>query len=288
MKVIIFGAKGNLGQDLVEVFASAGHQVTAVDREDIDITDAPAVRRRIGDGGFDAVINAAAWNNVDGAEDPANRPAVWALNAEAPGVMAEAAKAAGAAFIHYSTDYVFEGDKPEGYREDDETRPVSVYGESKLAGERSALAAAGRAYVCRLSKIFGRPGSSGLSKPSFVSVMVNLAKTKPELAIVDEEVGSPTYTQDIAAATLKLLEEKFEPGIYHLINEGPGVTWYGFAEEFFGLLGVKTLRRPVSSALFPKPARRPKFARLLNTKFPPLRSRLEALQAFLAGRPETP
>ena len=285
MKILIFGAKGNLGQDLVAVFKSAGHEVIALDRDDLDVLDLPVLRERILAELPAAVINAVAMNDVDGAEDPAKRPFAFRLNADVPGAMASAAREAGSVFVHYSTDYVFEGTKPEGYAEDDEPRPISAYGESKLAGERSALAAAGRVYVCRLSKIFGRPGSSGLSKPSFVSVMVNLAKTKPELAIVDEEVGSPTYTQDIAAATLRLIEEKFEPGIYHLVNDGPGVTWYGFAEEFFGLLGVKTPRRPVSSALFPKPAKRPKYARLLNTKFPPLRSRLEALKAFLIGQP---
>jgi len=115
--------------------------------------------------------------------------------------------------------------------------------------------------------------------------MVGLAKTKPELTIVDEEVGCPTYTRDVATATLKLLTEQFPPGIYHLVNEGPGVTWYGFAEEFFGLLGIQTPRKPVTSAAFPKPARRPAFAALENTKFPPLRTRIEALRAFFEDCP---
>jgi dTDP-4-dehydrorhamnose reductase len=282
MKVLIFGAKGNLGQDLVEVFRSAGYDVVALDREDLDVLDIRAVRERILAETPAAVINAVAMNDVDGAEDPAKRPFAFRLNAEVPGTMASAAKEAGSAFVHYSTDYVFEGTKPGGYAEDDEPKPISVYGQSKLDGERAVQAAGGRVYVCRLSKIFGRPGSSGLSKPSFVSIMVKLAGTKPELNIVDEEVGSPTYTKDIAAATLKLVGENFPPGVYHLVNEGPGVTWYGFAEEFFGLLGVKTPRHPVSSALFPKPAKRPKFARLLNTKFPPLRTRLQALRAFFS------
>jgi dTDP-4-dehydrorhamnose reductase len=242
------------------------------------------VRAMIGRG-FSAVINAVAYNNVDAAEDPANRPIGWKLNAEVPGELARAAREAGAAFVHYSTDYVFAGDKPEGYTEDDTPAPISIYGESKLAGEQAVAAAGGRFYVCRLSKIFGKPGPSKLSKPSFVSVMVGLAKTKPALTIVDEEVGSPTYTRDVATATLRLLNEQFPAGIYHLVNEGPGVTWYGFAEEFFGLLGIQTPRTPVTSAAFPKPARRPPFAALRNTKFPPLRSRLDALRAFFQDCP---
>lgn len=280
MKTLILGAKGNLGQDLVRVFIAAGHEVVAYDRAELDISDAAAVRRVISDGGFGAVLNAVAWNNVDGAEDQANRPAVWTLNVEAPRVMAGACKEAGAAFVHFSSDYVFEGVKEEGYVEDDETRPVSVYGQSKLAGEKAVAAAGGQWYVCRLSKIFGLPGTSASSKPSFVSIMTGLAKTKPELAIVDEEVGMPSYTRDIAEATAKLLAHGYASGIYHIVNEGPGVTWYGFAEEFFGLLCVRTPRKPVSSSLFPKPAKRPKFAKLVNTKFPLLRPRSEALRAY--------
>lgn len=287
MKVLILGAKGNLGQDLVAAFKSAGHEVVGLDRDSLDVLDEAAVRSRIGQERPTAVINAVAMNDVDGAEDPAKRTLAFRLNAEAPGRLAAISAEIGAAFVHYSTDYVFAGTKPEGYAEDDTPDPVSAYGESKVAGERAVLAAGGRGYVCRLSKIFGRPGSSELSKPSFVGVMLKLAKTKPELGIVDEEVGCPTYTKDIAEATVRLLDGGFAPGIYHLVNSGPGVTWYGFAEEFFGLLGVKTPRRPVSSALFPKPARRPKFAALLNTKFPPLRSRLEALQEFFRENPDS-
>ena len=284
MKILILGSQGNLGQDLVAVFSAAGHEVVGCDRDELDVTDQAAVRAMIGRG-FSAVINAVAYNNVDGAEDPANKPIAWKLNAEVPGELARAAREAGAAFVHYSTDYVFAGQKPEGYVESDTPDPISVYGESKFAGEQAVAAAGGKWYVCRLSKIFGKPGPSKLSKPSFVSVMVGLAKTKPELTIVDEEVGSPTYTRDVATATLRLLAEQFPSGIYHLVNEGPGVTWYGFAEEFFQLLGIQTPRKPVSSAAFPKPARRPPFAALKNTKFPPLRTRLDALRAFFQDCP---
>jgi dTDP-4-dehydrorhamnose reductase len=284
MKILILGSQGNLGQDLVSVFSAAGHDVVGCDRDELDVTDRVAARAMIGRG-FSAVINAVAYNNVDGAEDPANRPIAWKLNAEVPGELAQACREAGATFVHYSTDYVFAGDKPEGYTESDIPTPISAYGESKCAGEQAVVAAGGKWYVCRLSKIYGKPGPSKLSKPSFVSVMVGLAKTKPELTIVDEEVGSPTYTRDVATATLRLLTEQFPPGIYHLVNEGPGVTWYGFAEEFFTLLGIKTPRKPVTSAAFPKPAKRPPFAALKNTKFPPLRTRLEALKAFFQDCP---
>lgn len=282
MKALIFGAKGNLGCDLVRVFSDAGHVVVPLDRDMLDVTDAEAVRAIITVTKPDVIINTAAWNNVDAAEDPANRDTVFALNEKAPGIMAVAAKAVGAKFVHYSTDYVFEGSKPEGYAEHDEPTPVSVYGQSKAAGERAVLTAGARAYVCRTSKLFGMPGTSKSAKPSFVSVMCKLAATKPELSIVHEEVGMPTYTRDLAVATLRLVSEEFEPGIYHLVNEGPGVTWYDFAGEFFGLLGVTTPRKPVPMSAFPRPAKRPLFAALKNTKFPPLPQRVEALKAYFA------
>ncbi len=282
MKVLIFGSQGNLGCDLVRVFTDAGHEVIAHDRDTLDVTDAGAVRAAISASGCGVVVNAVAWNDVDGAEDAAKRPLAFALNADAPGVMAEAAKAANASFVHYSSDYVFEGTRPEGYVESDEPHPLSAYGESKLAGERAVIAAGGKSFVVRTSKLYGRPGTSVAAKPSFVSVMCTLAKTKPELSIVDEEVGMPTYTKDLAEATVRLVSGTYAFGTYHLVNEGLGVTWYGFAEEFFGLTGVTVPRKPVPMSAFPRPAKRPLFAPLKNTKFPPLRSRMDALKAFFA------
>lgn len=287
MKALIFGAKGNLGQDLVRAFVGAGHEAVGLDRDGLDVTDVAAVLGRIAGGAYDVVVNAVAWNNVDAAEDPANRNFVFALNADAPRVMAEASRDAGAIFVHFSTDYVFDGSKPEGYAEHDEPRPLSVYGESKYAGERAVLATGGKSYVVRTSKLFGQPGTSKSAKPSFVSVMTKLAETKPELSIVDEEVGKPTYTRDLAEATVRLVTGGFEPGTYHIVNDGPGVTWHGFAGEFFDLLGITTPRKPVPMSAFPRPAKRPLHAPLLNTKFPPLRHRIDALKAYFAEAKET-
>jgi dTDP-4-dehydrorhamnose reductase len=224
-----------------------------------------------------------AWNDVDGAEDSNSRQTVWTLNAELPAVLAAAAAESGASFVHYSSDYVFAGDQPAGYEETDRPNPISEYGHSKLAGEQAVLAIGARGYVCRTSKLFGPAGQSAASKPSFVHLMLDLAAKRPELNVVDEEVGCPTYTTDLAEASLRLVGGGFAPGIYHLVNSGPGVSWYQFAEELFGLADIDVRRRPVPSSDFPKPARRPTHAFLKNTKFPPLRPRIEALRHHLTA-----
>ena len=285
MKVLVLGAKGTLGQDLVNVFSACDAEVVGLSRADFDVTDKDAIRDAVLGKGYDIVINAVAVNDVDGAEDPMKQDIYWAVNAEAPGIMAAAAKEAGATFVHYSTDYVFDGRKEEGYTEDDDPRPISFYGESKLGGEDAVLEIGGRSFICRLSKLYGKPGTSENSKPSFIDTMVRLAQTHPALTIVDEEVGMPTYTYDIAEATSALIGWDYEPGIYHLVNEGPGVTWYGFAEEFFDILGIETPRTPAPSSAFPKPAARPLHGMLLNTKFSLLRSREEALKAYFKECP---
>ena len=182
MRTIIWGARGNLGHQLVLLGRERGHEVTIIDREEADLSDLNAAYSLVRDGHYDLVLNAAAWNDVDGAEDEANRKIVWKINAELPGVLATAAVESGAAFVHYSTDFVFAGDRMDGYGEDDQPNPVSEYGRSKLAGEQGVSAVGGETYVCRTSKLFGPKGSSAEAKPRFVSNMMNLARTKPELS----------------------------------------------------------------------------------------------------------
>lgn len=281
MKILLTGAAGNLGQDIVRVFGAAGHDVVQTDRKELDITNADAVAAKVDEVRPDVVINAAAYNAVDKCEDPEVYPVAYAINAIGPKNLAEACAARAIPFVHYSTDYVFAGDKPEGYTEDDAPAPISKYGETKFAGEAFVKAAGGQWYICRLAKIFGTPGISEAAKPSFVSLMLRLAAEKPSLNIVDEEVGTPGYTKDIAEATLAMLIDARPSGIYHMVNEGPGVTWYGFAEEIFTIAGVTTPRTPVPSSAFPRAAKAPKFAPLLNTKLPKLRARTDALRAFL-------
>ncbi len=281
MKTLITGGKGMLGKDIVALLLHAGWGVIVTDREDLDITKEEDVMAFVAKYQPQVIINCAASNFVDDIEQDAVFEKAFAINAYGPRNLARAAKSVGATFVHYSTDYVFPGEKTEGYIEFDQTRPISRYGLTKEMGEKFVAGEGGQYYICRLSKIFGEPGLTDGSKESFVALMLRLAKEKPELNVVHEEVGCPSFTKDIAEKTVELLYGPYEPGIYHLVNEGPGVTWYEFAKEIFDIAGVITPVNPVPSSAYPKPASRPKFAALRNTKLPPMRPRLDALREFL-------
>jgi dTDP-4-dehydrorhamnose reductase len=277
-KVLVLGAKGTLGGQLMRLFPEA----TGWDREDVDVLDHAGLRARIGALGFvpDAVVNCVAFNDVDGAED---RPeAAFALNAEFPGALARWAKEAGVPLVHYSTNYVFDGVRGE-YREDDAPSPLSVYGRSKLAGERQVLDAGGQGYVLRTAVIFGPKGESDLSKKSFVDLMLDLSAKRDTLQVVSDEVNSVTYAPDLAAATRALLEAAPASGVYHATNSGEA-SWFDFAREIFRIAGKSTAVTPVPSAHFPRKAARPARAVLVNTKLPPARPWQEALAEFLAVR----
>ena len=270
-----------LGRDIVETAQASGHEVLATDRETLDITDKLAVRRFVEKEQPNVIINTAAYNLVDKVEDPAIYPLAFAINASGPDNLALAAKDNDIVLVHYSTDYVFKGNKPEGYKETDATSPISAYGRTKASGEDLVLTSGAKAYVCRTSKIFGRPGLSEGAKESIVALMLRLAKEKPELKVVDEEVGMPTYTKDVAEATFAMLEEELQLGIYLIVNSGEGVTPYAFTREIFDLMNVETPLYPCPRSEFPRDAAAPKFAQLLNTKLPALRLRSEALKEFV-------
>ena len=291
MKILILGSKGNLGTQLVKTLeADKDNQIVAWSREDVDITDRELILKKVGDIKPDVIINAVAYNAVDKCEESeAEYDKAKIINIDGPKYLAEAALENKAVLVHYSTDYVFGGktiddiDNFPGFDEKAETAIINRYGKSKLHGEKRILEQSGRGlkwYIIRTSKLFGPKGESEFSKPAFFDIMLNLAKGKKELDIVDDEVSCFTYTPDLAKATKELLDQDYGYGIYHFINEG-AATWYQGAKTLFELAKIDIKLNPVSADKFPRPAKRPKYSVLLNTKFPKFRTYQSALKEYL-------
>jgi dTDP-4-dehydrorhamnose reductase len=276
-RVLVLGAKGTLGGQLMRLYPEA----IGWDREDIDVLDHAALRSRLDGLGFVplAVLNCVAFNDVDGAEDYPER--AFALNAEFPGRLAQWTKEKGVPLVHYSTNYVFDGARGE-YRESDAPSPLSAYGHSKWRGEQLVAANGGQWYVVRTAVMFGPKGASELSKKSFVDIMVDLAAKRDSIEAVADEVNSVTYAADLAAGTRALLEAAPPAGIYHMTNRGEA-SWYDFAREIYRITGKSTTVLPVPSTRFPRKAKRPPRAILLNTQLPPMRPWQDALADFLGS-----
>jgi dTDP-4-dehydrorhamnose reductase len=249
MRVLITGASGMLGRDLQA--ALAGHEVTALGRGDLDVTDAAAVAAAVR--GHDVVVNCAAYTKVDDAE--AHESEAYAVNATGPANLAEACAETGARLVTVSTDYVFHGDATEPYAEDLPRDPINAYGRTKAAGEELALAAhpAGT-YVIRTAWLYGEHG------PNFAQTMLNLAKTKDSWSVVDDQLGQPTWTADLAAQIVALLGADAPAGIYHGTNSGQA-TWYEFARAVLEESGLDPERiTPTDSTAFVRPAPRPSYS----------------------------
>jgi len=281
MKVLILGAKGMLGTELVKVYAD--HEVLAWDREECDITSEDQVRTKLLEVKPDLIISCAAYNNVDGAEDE-GKDLAYLLNRDAPGFIAEAAKELDVPFVQYTSDYIFDGEKTDGYVESDEPSPVSEYAKSKAAGEKRVLESGAKVYVIRPSRIFGKMGTGEGVKESFADLILRLAEDgKTEFDMVDEEKASPTYAPDLAKRTREIVENH-PPGIYHGTNEG-ACTWFGFAEEVFKLAGKSDIKlNAVPTSFYPRPAHRPPCSWLKNTKLPAARSWQATLAEYMKLR----
>lgn len=275
-KILILGARGMLGQALAEEFSQFSPHLWG--RAELDITDASAVLKKITALAPDIIINAAAYTNVDGAEEESEL--AFLVNGEAPRYIAEAALAYGAVLIHVSTDYVFDGMREEGYDENErDFFPLNIYGESKLAGEQNIEELLGNYYIIRTSWLYGVGGNN------FVSTMLRLGNERDSLKVVNGQIGRPTYTKDLAQGIRALLEDEPEYGIYHLTNsvkEGGGISWYDFAHEIFEQAGVGIELTPCATDEFPRPAARPHYSILLNTKRPELRDWRLGLQDYLS------
>ena len=263
--IIIFGANGMLGHALQQVFPQAhffGHR-------DVDISDQDAVKKIVRRERPGVLINAAAYTDVDGCED--NRDLAFGVNGQGPAYIAAACSDARAILVHYSTDYVFDGTKPE-YSEDDLPNPISIYGESKLLGEVLIKKNMEDYRIIRTSWLFGSYGKN------FVDTILSLSRQVPSVRVVDDQIGRPTYTVDLARKTPEIILR--EPGIYHITNDGQ-CSWYEFAGAFI------SNAVPCSTAEFPRKAKRPAYSVLKNTKTAPLRSWKEAVAEYAGTKERT-
>ena len=266
MKVLILGSKGMLGSELMETFPDS----IGWDIDEIDITDRYQVIEKIFLLKPELMINAAAYTNVDGAES--HLETAMAVNAEAVGYLAEAANKCDASIVHISTDYVFDGEKKQGYNEKEEPNPISAYGRSKAEGEKLLMQTTKKYYLVRTAWMYGKHGNN------FVKTMLRLAKEQDELKIVDDQIGCPTYAKDLVNAIKELIEQPH--GIYHITNDGQ-CSWYGLTIEIMKLKRMKINLVPITTDQYPLPAKRPKYSILINTKTKKLRHWKKALKEYL-------
>lgn len=246
MKLLVAGAGGMLGRDVVLAAGNAGHEVTGYDQTGLDVTDRERLRRRLNIDRPDAVINCAAWTDVDGAESEEQQ--CFEVNAAGAGNVAEMAEESGARVVYVSTDYVFNGGKEGPYTESDLPAPLSVYGRSKLAGEQATVEANRRSYVVRTAGLFGIGG------PNFVDTMLRLGKAG-EVLVVHDQVTSPTYTWHLAYGLIRLLDsDSF--GLHHMAAAG-SCSWYDFAREIFERAGMEVVTLGATSDMLGRPATRP-------------------------------
>lgn len=263
-----------LGQDLAQEFKD--QELVLLGHHQIDITDISSVEKNLKEIKPEIVINAAAYTAVDDCET--NQELAKKVNGEGPGNLAKICEEINATLVHYSTDYIFNGQKQDGYPEDyQQVDPINVYGESKALGERLIRENTDKYYILRIAWLYGKGGKN------FVETMLELAKSKNELRVINDQHGSPTYTKDVAQQTKRILTElKPEFGAYHTTNSGD-CTWYQFAQEIFKLKKIDIKVVPCTTEEYPTPAKRPHWSILLNTKLPAMRSWQEALREYLAS-----
>jgi dTDP-4-dehydrorhamnose reductase len=277
MKVVVTGAAGQLGQDVLLELERKNHQAFGADRQQLDITIEEDVIAYISEIKPDVILNCAAYTNVDAAEE--NEEDAYRINAIGTENLAKAAKQIGAKLLHVSTDYVFDGTAAEPYEVDEPTKPLGAYGRTKLAGEQLLQKQLDEFFIVRTAWVYGVYGNN------FVKTMIRLGKERGEVGVVHDQVGSPTYTVDLAKFMVELMgSDKY--GIYHATNSGV-CSWYEFAVEIFKQAGMDVQVNPLTSEQFPRPAARPKYS-VLSKKMiekqglTPLRDWKEALAAYLA------
>ncbi|MAY38117.1 MULTISPECIES: dTDP-4-dehydrorhamnose reductase [Spongiibacter] len=267
MKVLLTGANGQVGRCTQDVYGGSGHELKALGRDALDISDAAAVAQTVKAFCPDVIINAAAYTAVDKAESEPEL--AYAINVAGPANLADAAAEVNALLIHISTDYVFDGTAHVPYFEGDETNPQGVYGQTKLDGEREVQRRCDRHIILRTAWVFSEYGNN------FVKTMLRLGKERSELGVVADQIGSPTYAGDIAKACYVIAEQvkegSFCSGIYHFAGD-EAVSWHAFASEIFqeasnsGMLSTKPIVNAITTADYPTPAARPAYSVMTSEK----------------------
>lgn len=266
MRILVTGASGQLGYDVERELERRGIEHLGTSSRELDITDREAVERLMAAYRPDAAIHCAAYTKVDLAEDEPER--CWAVNADGTRNLAAACRKIGAKMLYISTDYVFPGTGERSYETGDPTGPVNTYGRSKLAGELAVQSLLEKYFIVRISWVFGKNGNN------FVKTMLRLAETKAELSVVCDQIGSPTYTADLAPLLCDMVQtERY--GVYHATNEGT-CAWSEFAEAIFELAGRQVVVHPIPTSAYPTRAARP-----LNSRMSKERLRDNGFQALL-------
>ena len=256
MKVLVTGVKGQLGYDVVKDLEKRGHQPIGVDRDEMDLMDNDAIRTFIMELKPEAIIHCAAYTAVDKAEEEVET--CYQINAESVKVISECAKELDVKLIYISTDYVFDGTKEGEYVETDTPNPINVYGASKLKGEQYVQTLLEKYYIVRISWVFGVNGNN------VIKTMRRLGSERDELNIINDQVGSPTYTADLAPLLVDMMEtDKY--GIYHATNEET-CSWYEFANEIFKQSGIEVKTNPITTDQYPTAAKRPMNSRMSKAK----------------------
>lgn len=280
MKILVTGGNGQLGHDVVLELNSRGIDTLAPSSSEFDITDAQTVERVIGDYCPDAVIHCAGWTAVDDAELPENHDKVFSINKDGAANIAAACKKINAKMMFISTDYVFNGEGTAPWKPDcKDYNPISVYGQSKLDGELAVSRILERFFIVRIAWLFGINGKN------FVKTMINVGKTHDKVRVVNDQIGTPTYSKDLSRLLSDMIEsDKY--GYYHATNEGGFISWYDFTCEIYNQAGLKTEVVPVSTEEYGAKAKRPFNSRLDKSKlvengFKPLPDWKDALARYL-------
>jgi dTDP-4-dehydrorhamnose reductase len=276
LKLLVAGAAGMLGRDVVLAAGNAGHQVVGFGHAELDIVDEAAMAAKVEAERPDVVINCAAWTDVDGAEE--NEEEATRVNGAGAGNVAAAATTVGASVVYVGSDYVFDGSKGSPYVETDQTAPLSAYGRGKLAGEEATRAANKRHFIVRSAWLFGTGGGN------FVETMLRLAADHGEVLVVRDQVGSPTYTWHLAYGIVRLIEG-VEYGIHHMAAAG-ACSWYEFAREIFEQSNVECKVMSATTEMLGRPAPRPAYSALASQREHPIElpSWQDGLAAYLAQR----